>query len=101
MVERNNVEACFSEELSWINDKKVRDMVVDVWVEAGNRGKWKDINDAPFTLLFEGSGKLTEHTKRVTGLVKSIFDKQEIKKEVMKSDISERKQMLTLGIIKR
>ena len=62
MVEKKDIEKCFSEELNWIEDKTIRDNVVMVWAEAANRGNWKDIDDAPFTLLIDNSGKLTEHT---------------------------------------
>ena len=74
MVEKKDIEKCFSEELNWIEDKTIRDNVVSVWAEAANRGNWKDIDDAPFTLLIDNSGKLTEHTKRITHLAKGIFD---------------------------
>jgi putative nucleotidyltransferase with HDIG domain len=74
MVEKKDIENCFSEELNWIEDKTLRDNVVKVWMEAANRGNWKNIDDAPFTLLIDNSGKLTEHTKRITHLAKGIYD---------------------------
>ena len=77
MIEKDDIETVFSEELEWIKNKELRDKVVDVWKEAADRGNWKKLDDAPFTLLFENSGKLTDHTKRITGLVKSIFDQRD------------------------
>ena len=73
MIEKSVIETCFSE-LQWIKNKDLRDKVVQVWVEAADRGKWKTLDNVPFTLLFEDSGLLTDHTKRITNLAKSIFD---------------------------
>jgi len=77
MVEKKDIETVFSRELQWIKDKNLREKVVETWKEAANRGKWKKIDDAPFTLLIENSGKLTDHTKRITRLAKSIFDQRD------------------------
>lgn len=77
MIEKKDIIDCFSEELNWIEDEKLRDKVVNVWQEAAKRGNWKSIDDAPFTLLIENSGKLTDHTKRITNLAKVIFDLRE------------------------
>ena len=76
MVEKSDIETCFSEELKWVQNEDLRDKVVNVWKEASDRGHWKKIDDAPFTLLIENSGKLTDHTKRITRLAKSIFDQR-------------------------
>jgi putative nucleotidyltransferase with HDIG domain len=77
MVDTKEIEQIFSEELSWIKDRNLRDSVVKVWVSAAKRGGWETLDIVPFTLLFEGSGKLTDHTKRMTHLVKSISDQRE------------------------
>jgi putative nucleotidyltransferase with HDIG domain len=74
MVERTDIETTFSKELEWIKDTSLREKVVNVWNEAANRGGWTNIEDAPFTLLIDNSGKLTDHTKRITNLAKSVFD---------------------------
>jgi len=74
MVEREDIESVFSEELQWIKDVDLRDKVVIVWKEAADRGKWRSLDDAPFTLLIENSGRLTDHTKRITRLAKCILD---------------------------
>ena len=85
MVKKRDIEICFSEELDMISDKELREKVVDIWKEASDRGKWKKIDDAPFTLLIENSGKLIDHTKRIVKLVKSIFEqrKEKINKDFL------------------
>ena len=77
MVEKNEIETCFLKELGWINNSILRDKVVEVWLTAADIGGWKNLDDVPFTLLFENSGRLTDHTKRVTNLAKCINDIRE------------------------
>ena len=72
MAEKGDIETIFSKELGWIKDKNLKDKVVEVWLEAAKRGQWQNIDDAPFTLLIENSGKLTDHTKRITNLAKAV-----------------------------
>ena len=79
MVEEKDIQSIFSEELKWIDDKKLADQVVKVWKKASDMGKWKTLDEVPFTLLFENSGKLTDHTKRVTHLAKAVYDKRDEK----------------------
>jgi putative nucleotidyltransferase with HDIG domain len=74
MVEKSNIETIFSKELKWIKNTKLRDKVIKVWETAAARGKWRSVDDAPFTLLIENSGKLTDHTKRITKLAKSVLE---------------------------
>jgi putative nucleotidyltransferase with HDIG domain len=76
MVEKDEIIKCFSE-LQWINDIALKNKIVEVWKKAADRGKWKSLNDVPFTLLFENSGLLTEHTKRITHLAQSIMQIRE------------------------
>ena len=76
MVEKSDIESCFSE-LQWIKDENLREKVVEVWKEAADRGKWEMLDDIPFTLLFENSGLLTEHTGRITRLAKSVMGARE------------------------
>ena len=76
MVEKGDIETIFSKELGWIKDENLRDKVVEVWLEAAKRGKWENVEDAPFTLLIEESGKLTDHTKRITNLAKAVYDQR-------------------------
>lgn len=73
MVEERDIRNCFSE-LQWIKDEALRDKVVEVWKKAADCGNWETLDDVPFTLLFENSGLLTEHTKRITRLVKSVLE---------------------------
>jgi len=77
MVEKGKIESIFSQELKWIKNEELRNQVIDVWAEAADRGKWQDIEDAPFTLLVENSGKLTDHTKRITNLAKAVYDQRD------------------------
>ena len=79
MVEKKDIETIFSKELNWIKNKDLREQVVKVWKEAADRGGWKTLDKVPFTLLFENSGKLTDHTKRITNLAKAVFDQREEK----------------------
>jgi putative nucleotidyltransferase with HDIG domain len=77
MVDKKVIEKIFSEELSWIKDKKLKEQVIDVWKTAAERAGWKTFEKVPFTLLFENSGKLTDHTKRMTRLVKAVYDNRD------------------------
>jgi len=77
MIEKEHIEACFLKELQWIADDNIKEKVVKVWMIAADMGGWKNIDDVPFTLLFENSGQLTDHTKRVTNLTKCIMDQRE------------------------
>ena len=79
MVEKTEIETCFFKELQWIKDDNLKNSVIKVWIEAAKRGKWKTIDDAPFTLLIENSGKLTDHTKRITNLAKAVYDQRKEK----------------------
>ena len=76
MIDRSDIESCFPE-LKWISDKSLREKVVQVWKKAADLGKWKNLDDVPFTLLIEKSGRLTDHTRRVTTLSKRIMDSRE------------------------
>ena len=76
MVEKSDIKTIFSKELQWINDENLKDKVVAVWKEAADRGCWKSLDDAPFTLLIKDSGKLTDHTKRITNIAKTIYDQR-------------------------
>ncbi len=77
MVENTDIENIFIKELNWIKDKDLKKQVIQMWKTAADKGKWKDINEVPFTLLIENSGKLTDHTKRITKLAKAVYDKRE------------------------
>jgi putative nucleotidyltransferase with HDIG domain len=77
MVDKTDIVFIFSKQLEWIKDENLKQKVIIVWKEAANRGGWENIGDAPFTLLIENSGKLTDHTKRITNLAKSVYDNRE------------------------
>ena len=77
MVSTNDIKTCFSEELKWINSSDIKEKIITVWQKAAEKGGWNTLDEVPFTLLFENSGKLTDHTKRVTRLVKSVMDLRE------------------------
>jgi len=77
VVEKEEIQTSFHEELQWIKDENLRDKVVEVWLEASKQGKWKSLKEVPFTLLFEESGCLVDHTKRVTRLAKAVMDQRD------------------------
>jgi len=79
MVEKDEIQNIFSKQLNWIKDKNINQQVIDMWKTASDRGGWEKLDNVPFTLLFENSGKLTDHTKRVTNLAKAVYDNREEK----------------------
>ena len=76
MVDKDSIELIFSKEMQWIKNKELRKKVINVWEEATIRGNWNSIEEVPFTLVFENSGKLTDHTKRITNLAKAVYDQR-------------------------
>jgi putative nucleotidyltransferase with HDIG domain len=73
MIERRDIEKYFTE-LTWIQEKDLRKKVIDVWKMAADRGGWNQLQEIPFTLLFEGSGLLVDHTKRITKLAWNVVN---------------------------
>ena len=73
-MDEQEIISCFSSELQWIKDVDIREKVIQLWKIAAERGNWQTLTQVPFTLLFENSGLLTEHTKRITHLAKSVSD---------------------------
>lgn len=73
MIEKRDIENYFPE-LAWIQNKDLRTKVVNVWKTAGDRGHWQQLQDIPFTLLFEHSGLLVDHTKRMTTLAWNVVN---------------------------
>ena len=73
MIERRDIEKYFTE-LTWIQEKDLQKKVIDVWKMAADRGGWNQLQDIPFTLLFEGSGLLVDHTKRITKLAWNVVN---------------------------
>ena len=78
MIEKHDIEDYLSE-LVWIQDKNLRIKVVNAWKNAADRGKWLHLQDIPFTLIFENSGLLIDHTKRITTMVWNVGNTREEK----------------------
>jgi putative nucleotidyltransferase with HDIG domain len=78
MIETRDIESSFPE-LAWIQNKELRTKVVNVWKTAGDRGRWQRLRDIPFTLLFENSGLLVDHTRRMTKLAWNVVNAREEK----------------------
>jgi putative nucleotidyltransferase with HDIG domain len=76
MIEKCDIVNCFPE-LTWIQDKDLRNKVVNVWKTTADRGKWQRLQEIPFTLIFENSGLLVDHTKRITILVRNVGNTRE------------------------
>lgn len=76
MIERRDIDLYFSKELSWIKDPDLKNKVIEVWLMAADMGGWRNLGDVPFTLLIENSGKLIDHTKRITNLAKVVYDQR-------------------------
>ncbi len=82
MVQTKDIEAAFHEQLAGISDQELRDMTVQVWVDACEQGNWDSIEEVkkiPFTLLTPSRGiGLIEHTIAVTegaaGLAEAQID---------------------------
>ncbi len=60
-------------EIKEIKDKKLREGVVSIWCNAMEKGKWKTLDNIPFTLLIPDVKKtLVEHTRMVTRIAMGI-----------------------------
>jgi len=79
MVEKKEIESIFSKELHLIKDIDLKEKIVKVWKKAVELGKWKRLEDIPFTLIFENSGLLVDHTKRITNLVWSVGNTRKLR----------------------
>ncbi len=70
MINREDISALFSDLLDLIQDKNLRNQVIDVWVEGCRQGGWQDIESLkamPFSLLTDVRGvNFIEHTIAVT-----------------------------------
>ncbi len=76
MIESRDIEKSFPE-LAWVRNTDLRRKVVDVWKTAADRGHWQRLQDIPFTLIFENSGLLVDHTRRMTQLAWSVVNVRE------------------------
>ncbi|MEF8848337.1 MAG: HD domain-containing protein [Candidatus Thermoplasmatota archaeon] len=79
MVSENDIQSKFEQELKLIENDEIRKKIVAIWKKALEIGGWKKLKEIPFTLLFENSGTLVDHTKRVVKLAKAVIDKREEK----------------------
>jgi putative nucleotidyltransferase with HDIG domain len=79
VVDKKEIKDCFFEELNWIKDEEIREKVISVWKTAVDERGWNSIHDVPFTLLVKDSGRLTDHTKRMTQMVYAIFNQRKEK----------------------
>ncbi|MCK4250615.1 HD domain-containing protein [candidate division WOR-3 bacterium] len=59
-------------EIKKIESKSLRKGVVNSWLLAMKRGKWKKIDNIPFTLLIKTKKTLINHTRTVTCMAMSI-----------------------------
>ncbi|HHH84547.1 MAG TPA: hypothetical protein ENL15_01180, partial [Firmicutes bacterium] len=56
-------------EFQMITDKKLREVTIEVWRKAMEKGKWsvEDLEEMPFTLLIKGTPvNIIKHTRAVT-----------------------------------
>ncbi len=66
---KKKIEELFSEQLKKIKDSNLQAKVVEIWVKAVQKGRWKtnELEKIPFTLMTETKGiSLIEHTIAVT-----------------------------------
>lgn len=77
MINKKNINTCFSKELQLIKNQDLKEKIVKVWEEAAKLGKWNRLEEIPFTLIFENSGLLIDHTKRITNLVWNVGNARE------------------------
>ena len=71
MIQTQEIHKRFPE-LKWIENETLRNQVAEVWSTAANKGNWINLDDVPFTLLIENSGKLVDHTRRITKLAWNV-----------------------------
>ena len=76
MIAVEDIEKAFPE-LAWIQDKGIKGKVAMVWEAAADRGHWNRLSDIPFTLLFENSGLLIDHTRRIAKLAWNVASARE------------------------
>jgi putative nucleotidyltransferase with HDIG domain len=74
MVE--SLETTFPE-LNLIHNKGLREKIMRVWKTAQEKGKWSSLSDVPFTLAFPDSGRLVDHTRRITKLAWAVASARE------------------------
>ena len=58
--------------LKEIENDKLRDDVVKCWELAMHRGRWKNLEGIPFTLLLPQAGSFIDHVNRVTAMAYAV-----------------------------
>lgn len=70
MITADEIRGLFRQQLEKIRDERLREQVVQVWVEAAAAGGWRSVEELkqlPFTILTDTRGiSLIEHTIAVT-----------------------------------
>jgi len=70
MIQAKDIESLFQKQLACIQDKDLRDKVIETWVDACEKGHWisvEDLKKMPFTLLADTHGiGFIQHTIAVT-----------------------------------
>jgi putative nucleotidyltransferase with HDIG domain len=59
-------------QINKIKSKRLQEGVIDAWLLAIKRGKWKKIEDIPFTLLIDTKRTLLQHTRTVTDMALAV-----------------------------
>jgi len=67
MPSYHSLEGTFPE-LTLIKNTTLREKVSRVWTTAQEKGCWTHLEDVPFTMIFPDSGRLVDHTRRITKL---------------------------------
>jgi putative nucleotidyltransferase with HDIG domain len=70
-MDRNYILKIFPE-IKKIKNRPLRSSVVHAWLVAIKKGRWKRIDDIPFTLLTKTKKTLIEHTRSVTQMAMAV-----------------------------
>ncbi len=70
-MDKNYIRELFPE-VDEINDKGLRERVIDVWLIAMKQGGWRKLEKIPFTLHIKTSRTLVQHTRAVTSMAMAI-----------------------------
>jgi putative nucleotidyltransferase with HDIG domain len=86
-------------EIEWIEDAKLREQVIETWIDGLTRGGWEpeDIERMPFTLVKKVSASFAQHVRSVTRICAAVSDTfDEIYRGV---DLKLNKDMLLAGAL--
>ena len=63
-------------EIEWIEDAKLREQVIETWIDGLKRGGWEpeDIDRMPFTLVKKVSASFAQHVRSVTRICAAVSD---------------------------